>query len=86
MVYKWVLFKTIKFNCYSPVVSPFTKTFYFILKYSMEGVTCKIFIVQFTFIGISYDNKIFPLIFFYLFAIFHHIENNLFSLFQHSHK
>lgn len=52
----------------------------------MEGVTCKIFIVQFTFIGISYDNKIFPLIFFYLFTIFYHIENNLFSLFQHSHK
>lgn len=71
---------------YSPAFHLLLKRSISYLKYSMEGITCKIFIVQFTFIGISYDNKIFPLIFFYLFAIFHHIENNLFSLFQHSHK
>lgn len=48
---------------YSPAFHLLLKRSISYLKYSMEGITCKIFIVQFTFIGISYDNKIFPLIF-----------------------
>lgn len=71
---------------YSPAFHLLLKRSISYLKYSMEGVTCKIFIVQFTFIGNSYINDLFPLNFLHHLLGFLYIENNLFSLFQHSHK
>lgn len=52
----------------------------------MEGYSCKIFIVQFTFIGISYTIILFSLKFLHFLALFLYIENDLFSRFQYSYK
>lgn len=56
------------------------------LKYNMEGICCKIFIAQFTFIGNSYINDLFPLNFLHHLLGFSYIENDLFSRFQHFYE
>lgn len=56
------------------------------LKYNMEGIYCKIFIAQFTFIGNSYINGLFPLNFLHHLLGFSYIENDLFSRFQHFYE
>lgn len=49
-------------------------------------MNCKIFIVQFTFIGFSYINILFPLNFLHHQTKIPYIENDLFSRFPHFYK